>query len=159
MSSIPRATHLRVAAKALIRKGDSLLVVEYEDEEGSWYILPGGRVEPGETLPQALRRECMEELETKVEVGDACFIREYIADNHEFFAEWTAGVHHLDLVFRCELIDPSYDPAEIRPSGRIEKSIQWIELALLRTRRFHPPQLLDALSAPTASLVYLGDVR
>jgi ADP-ribose pyrophosphatase YjhB (NUDIX family) len=150
---------VRVAAKAVIMKGDALLVVEYEDDKGPWYILPGGKVEPGETLTQALRRECIEELETEVEVGDVWFIREYIADNHEFFAEWTAGVHHLDLVFRCELVDPNYDPALVRPTGRLEKSAQWIELARLRTLRFHPPQLLDSLSAAPPRLVYLGDVR
>jgi len=150
---------LRVAVKAVITKGDALLVVEYEDDKGPWYILPGGKVEPGETLPQALRRECLEELDTEVEVGDIWFVREYIADNHEFFAEWTVGVHQLDLVFRCELVDANYHPALVRPTGRLEKSAQWIELARLRTLRFHPRQLLDSLSAPTPRLVYLGDVR
>ena len=30
---------------------------------------PGGKVEPGETLAQALRRECREELDITVDVG------------------------------------------------------------------------------------------
>jgi hypothetical protein len=94
-----------------------------------------------------------------VNVGDACFIREYIADNHEFFAEWTAGVHHLDLVFRCQLVDPGYDPAQVVPKGRIEKSAQWIELSRLQMLRFHPQELLQALVTPGSSVVYLGDVR
>ena len=68
-------------------------------------------------------------------------------------------MHHLDLVFRCELVDPGYDPALVRPTGRLEKSARWIDLARLRTLRFHLPQLLDSLSAPTPGLVYLGDVR
>lgn len=41
----------------------------YGDQKGLWEF-PGGKVEPGETAPQALVREIQEELNVRIQVGD-----------------------------------------------------------------------------------------
>ncbi|RZQ63657.1 (deoxy)nucleoside triphosphate pyrophosphohydrolase [Amycolatopsis suaedae] len=52
--------------------GDGRLLVQQRawpaDAAGRWE-LPGGRVEPGESEVEALRRECVEELAAAVHVG------------------------------------------------------------------------------------------
>ena len=48
----------------------------YGEFKGGWEF-PGGKVEPGETLQQALRREIIEELETEIEVGEMIDTIEY----------------------------------------------------------------------------------
>ena len=48
----------------------------YGDLKGGWEF-PGGKVEPGETSQQALKREIMEELSTEIKVGELIDTIEY----------------------------------------------------------------------------------
>ncbi|MDI6739140.1 MAG: NUDIX domain-containing protein [Candidatus Edwardsbacteria bacterium] len=69
---------IRNSAKAVIINDCKLLVLEMRDEDGPWYALPGGGQQPGETLHAALVRECREEANAAVTIGELLFIREYI---------------------------------------------------------------------------------
>lgn len=56
---------------AVIRRGETLLVTRRPDlpgRPGQWEF-PGGKVEPGEAEPEALRRELREELGCEAAVG------------------------------------------------------------------------------------------
>jgi 8-oxo-dGTP diphosphatase len=57
---------VRLSVKAIIIREGHLLVLKCRDELGAWYVLPGGGQQVGETLDQALRRECLEELGCEV---------------------------------------------------------------------------------------------
>ena len=48
----------------------------YGDLKGGWEF-PGGKVEPGETPQQALKREIMEEFSTEIKVGELIDTIEY----------------------------------------------------------------------------------
>ena len=48
----------------------------YGEFKGGWEF-PGGKIDPGETPQQALCREIIEELDTKIQVGDLIDTIEY----------------------------------------------------------------------------------
>jgi ADP-ribose pyrophosphatase YjhB (NUDIX family) len=58
--------HPRVRVAALLRRGDAVLLLRQEKPGQRYWLLPGGGVEEGETLEQALRRELREECDIEV---------------------------------------------------------------------------------------------
>ncbi len=63
---------------AIIRKGDKIFATQrgYGDFK-DWWEFPGGKMEPGETPEEALKREIREELSTEISVDEFLCTVEY----------------------------------------------------------------------------------
>ena len=82
--------------KAVNKKGEPIIFATqrgYGPLKGGWEV-PGGKIEPGETPQEALKREIMEELDTEIAVGELIDTIEY--DYPDF---------HLSMdCFWCEIV-------------------------------------------------------
>ncbi|MGN6758687.1 MAG: NUDIX domain-containing protein [Thermomicrobiales bacterium] len=140
---------IRNSAKALIIRDGCLLAMRMRDEDGStFFILPGGGQEPGETLAEAARRECAEELGVEVVVHELCYVREFLDDRP----------HRVEFIFRCTLMAEP-DGTATRPDvGQL--GIAWLPLAQLPRTMFYPLGLraLLANTNQNCNPIYLGNL-
>lgn len=150
---------IRNSAKAIIVRDDCVLMIRNVDAEGDWYLLPGGGQNPGETLPTALQRECLEETGALVEVGDLKLVREYIGRNHEF-ADHDGDVHQVEFMFECA-VDPSYTPTTGATPDVYQTGVAWLPLSELARYRVYPSVLRRLLRSGIRGLScdYVGDVN
>jgi len=95
----PNRPYLAVSA-AIFRDGKVLVVRRARKPALNYYTLPGGGVEAGETLTQAVRREVREETALEVEPIALAGHREVI--QHD--AEGRTQRHFVILCFACRYV-------------------------------------------------------
>ena len=121
---------------------------------------PGRRPEPGESLIEALERECLEETGAKVRAGPILMVRDYIGRNHEF-GLWDQDVHQVEIMFACQ-VQGEYDPTNGPSPDADQVGVEWIGVDELSEYRIYPAALRDYLredSMSEAGAHYLGDVN
>lgn len=100
----------RIAVRALILHEDRLLLVNaYPDARLGLWCAPGGGCEAGQSLPENLAREVMEETGLQIAVGLPALVNE--------FNDPDTGFHQIDLFFRCTITSGAIDQAWTDPEG------------------------------------------
>ena len=128
---------------------------------GDFYEVPGGGIQAGESLEEAVRREVREETGYSVDVHELLWVRDYIAANHEFAEVNPPGFHAVDLLFRCSLAGPVM--AEAHEADNYQVGVEWVAAGRLREIRLAPATLVPVLEAflvdrTVIRPIYLGDV-
>lgn len=119
--------HIRVRAGALIIQNGSILLIEFNDENGLHYNLPAGGAEPGETIKEAVKREAKEEASIDVEVGPLAFVYEYAPhlNNNKY-----GKTHSLGLMFECNIKEGCKPRLPADPDTN-QTGVEWIPLTEL----------------------------
>lgn len=69
--------NIEVVAAIIIQEGRLFATQRGYGEWKDWWEFPGGKIEPGESPKDALKREIREELATEIEVGNLLTTVEY----------------------------------------------------------------------------------
>lgn len=100
-----RPVSLRNTVRALIMRDESVLLIKnvYPETGRVAYGLPGGAQGPDESLVEALRRECREEINLSPRMGELIRV-------HEYERMSKSGLRHVvEFIFEC-FADDAYIP-------------------------------------------------
>ena len=92
---------LVVTARALIIYEDRLLLFKLRTEDSFW-CLPGGKLDPGESITQAIKRELVEETGIEPQVGRVVAGQDLLTNKEhrvEFFFEIKNPADYLEIDF------------------------------------------------------------
>jgi A/G-specific adenine glycosylase len=102
-----------VAAAVILRNGRYLITLRpSKGLLGGMWEFPGGKQEPGEDLPACLKREIMEELGTRVRVGEELGVFEHA------YTHFSVTVH----AFTCRLTGREPQPLQV-------SDLRWVKAA------------------------------
>lgn len=134
----------RLAVRAAILHSDRLLMVNaYPGQRSDLWCLPGGGVEPGQSLPENLIREVVEETGLVIAVGAPVMVNE--------FHDPKSGFHQVDLIFRALLA--GVDVVTLADPEGVVNRFRWVTRTELQGLR-HKPDGLDAAVWGDAAALY-----
>ena len=136
------------------REGALLLVGHEKPDREPYWVLPGGRLEPGETIPECAERELLEETGLEGKFAGVLYVSEFM----------TEGRHTVDVTARVEAADGEArlgsDPEVEEGSESTLRELRWVETGELEEIELLPTWirerlLEDAARGWTAGEVYL----
>lgn len=136
------ASSIRNAVRALVIQDEKLLLLHKRGEDGrDRYALPGGAQEPGETLQQSLKRECLEEIGSEVIIRDLLHVADYFKPRS---TQPPSTRQQVEFLFLCE-VPVDYRPRNGHHPDKHQVSVEWAPLSRLRDLPLLPISLAELL--------------
>lgn len=149
---------IRVAA-VISREGSLLLVRHQKPDRPPYWVLPGGRLEPGESIPECASREVLEETNLDATFSGVLYVNEFMRE----------GRHTVDVTVRMSVegdgeAELGADPEVAPHSEPTLSELRWVALEELGELNLLPARLKERLLRDAASgwpehETYLGGDR
>jgi len=149
---------IRNAARAVIvRDGRILLLRKQGGGQGERFALPGGAQNLGETLAQALNRECEEEIGTAVEIVRLLHIADFFKHRD---TDPPSRRQLLEILFECT-VPSGYAPRSGYRPDKHQVEVVWMPVEDLPAIKLLPAALSAHLgeNSADATAVYLGEIE
>jgi 8-oxo-dGTP diphosphatase len=108
---------------AVVERDGALLLVRHDKpDQDPYWVLPGGRLEPGETIPECAERELLEETGLEGRFAGVLYVSEFFDENR----------HTVDVTARVEVDEDGEarlgsDPEAEESSEATLQELRWVE--------------------------------
>ncbi len=144
----------RPSVYAIVTQNDKILLLNTKST--GTFSLPGGGVEPGERMAEALRREVREEAGIDIEIGELVFFSE------EFFhyEPTDESFHSFRFFFGCRPITMDLHSDDQVDDGEVERP-RWIKIESLRSKDFqnNGQEILETLDGMDLTRATVNNVN
>lgn len=127
---------IRIRVGALIWRDGEVLLVRHEKAGRSYWLVPGGGLDPGETMLAAGAREVLEETGYSVEMGRLLLLCEAIDPK-------PGGRHIVNVVYAATVRGGTLT---VGAGDKSLRDAQWHPLEALETLEMYPPIGADLLA-------------
>ena len=139
MANIPKKITERV--RAIITDRDKILLINRIKGNDSYWVIPGGAVESGESHEQAIKRECLEELGVKIEVQKLFLQR--LGDKSEIEGQ-------KEFFYLCNIVDGQIGTGQgpefqAGTQYKGEYKIKWVDLKDLPEINLKPEEVKNKI--------------
>ena len=145
MAEAAESKVVRQRVAVVLRAGTTVLLIHRWRDTDEYFVVPGGGVEPGETIEEAARREMREEASVEIP-GELVPLIAF-----EGFDE-RHGVHQRFVAFTAEawsgnlkMSDAAPEASAVSATNRYQ--LEWVDLASLPPLELHPAEVKNALLA------------
>lgn len=140
---------MKLRVRAIILRGNSLLLIHRFKGEREYWVFPGGGVEMGENIQDAMTREAQEELGVKVSVGD-------IFTEHQLNVKSGEGEQREIFLF-CNILSGELGNGtgpEFRQGTGYEGTyiLEWVRISDLTSRDVLPREVKEKFLREVAKL-------
>lgn len=131
---MPTPNPIEIILRAIIINDDRILLCQPHDK--SYYYLPGGHLEKGETLENSLKRELKEEAAVEVKS------MQYLDLKEHFFDDQHGNHHELNLIYKVELVAGNPKDIICQEDHFI---FTWVDITKLKEINLLPPNIKELL--------------
>lgn len=151
-----QGNHIRNAVRAIIIEDGKILLCKYKDKDGVFYACVGGGQTCFEDMHTALRRECKEEINSEINIGEMVFVRDVFADIDDGSGV-LERIHQIEYFFQCTLINNQTVCIGDNPDFN-SLGIEWVSIDKLKELRIYPNVFKDYIhkDGSLQNIIYLG---
>lgn len=127
----------KIRAVAILIKKDEVLLIHRKNEK-EYFVFPGGGVEEGETIEQAVIRELMEEMTLEIKINKLLYRHIYDNDTEQYF-------YLCDYVSGKPKLGEDSEEKKKMLEGKDFYNPLWVKIEKLKNMLIYPLEIKDLL--------------